>query len=419
MSDRRALSRRDFIAGSAAAGAVLASPRLFANTQSSDSIKVGLIGCGGRGTGAAVDAFRSTKGVSVIAMGDLFEDRLTSSRNNLKAVLKDSYKVTDDSAHVGWDAYKKVIASDADYVIIGTPPAFRPQILAEAINAGKHVFMEKPVAVDAPGIRSILESSHKADMKGLSIVAGTQRRHDRGYRAVIERIHDGQIGDIRSMRTWWNGGELWHKARKPEWSDVEYQVRNWLYYTYLSGDHITEQHVHQLDIANWVMQGHPIKAYGMGGRQKRTDPAYGHIYDHFAIQYTFENEMVHHSMCRQMDGTASRVSEHVTGSKGTSNCSTNIYGDDVWKFVGKRENPYVLEHRDLINAIRSGNQVNEGVNVAHATMAAIMGRMAAYTGKEITWDMAINSEEELFPSNLQFGDRAVAEVAIPGITQFV
>lgn len=401
----------------AATTAVLAAPGAFAVTQDSPSLKVGLIGCGGRGTGAAMDSFHAAQGVVLWAMGDVFEDHLKGSADNLKKELKDSFKVTADRSFVGFDAYQKVIASGVDVVILTTPPAFRPVHLAAAVDAGKHVFMEKPVAVDPSGIRSVIESAKKADTKGLNIVAGTQRRHDVAYRECMQKIHDGALGEVVAAYAYWNQGGLWMNPRQEKWSDMEWQLRNWLYFTWLSGDHICEQHIHNMDVINWAMKGHPVKANCLAGRQVRTDPAYGHIFDHFATEYEYANGMKMVSMCRQIDGTASRVAEHIVGTKGSSNANTSIKGENSWRFEGDRPNPYVVEHTHLIEAIRSGKRINEGVQVAESTMTAILGRIAGYTGQEVTWDDAMKLDMNLMPEKLEFGHLGVPPVAMPGQTK--
>lgn len=410
------LTRRKFLQNSALATAAVAIPTgVFASGAA--PIKVGLIGCGGRGGGAASDALAADKDVVIWSMGDVFADRLNSTRNGLKNHAKERYQVTDDRAFTGFDAYKSVLASGCDVVILTTPPGFRPTHFKAAIEAGKHVFMEKPVATDGPGIRSVIESAKLADTKGLNVVAGTQRRHGKDYGATIQRIHQGQIGDIVALYAYWNQGGLWMNARQPAWSDMEWQLRNWLYFTWLSGDHIVEQHVHNLDVCNWAMKGHPVKALSLAGRQVRTEAAYGHIFDHFATEYEYANGVKMVSMCRQIDGTASRVSEQIIGTKGSSNASNTIKGEKAWRFSGDSPNHYVLEHIDLYTAIKSGKRINEGVQVAESTLTAIMGRMSAYTGQEVTWDQALNSTEVLVPAKLEMGSIQVAAVAVPGQTK--
>lgn len=389
---------------------------VFATAQEKP-LKIGLIGCGGRGAGAATDACAADPKVVLHAMGDMFEDRLTGTRNYLKDALKGQYQVTDDRCSTGFDAYKKVLASGVDVVILTTPPGFRPIHFAAAIDAGKHVFMEKPVAVDGPGVRAVIAAAEQAKQKNLCVVAGTQRRHDVAYREAMKRIHDGAIGEVVASYAYWNQGGLWMNTRKPEWSDMEWQLRNWLYFTWLSGDHICEQHIHNIDVCLWAKQAHPVRALSLAGRQVRTDPAYGHIFDHFATEYEFEDGTKLISMCRQIDGTASRVSEHVVGTKGSSNANTSIKGANAWRFEGDRPNPYVEEHRHLYEAIRSGKPINEGRQVAESTLTAIMGRMSAYSGQEVSWEQALNSQESLAPAKYELGSIPTPAVAVPGTTK--
>lgn len=419
-------SRRDFIRTSTAVavGTTLTShiPTLAgAWAAGSDEIRVGVVGCGGRGTGAIGNVLDSAPGVKIVAMGDAFQDRLTESVTNLKKKYADKIDVPADRQFIGFDAYKKVIgSSEVNYVILASPPAFRPEHLREAITVGKHTFTEKPVAVDGPGIRLVMSLYDVAKSKGLCIAAGTQRRHQTGYIETFKRIKDGAIGDIVAARAYWNQGGLWNKARQANWSDMEWQIRNWLYFSWLSGDHIVEQHVHNIDVVNWAMGTHPVKAYGMGGRQQRTDSAYGHIYDHFAIDYEFENGVHSSSYCRQIVNTDSSVSEALIGTKGS--CQVNKYtitGANPWRFTEKDNNPYVQEHTNLIASIRAGKPINELKTVAESTLTAIMGRMSAYTGKAVTWEQALNSQEVLAPAKLEWGPLAVAPVAIPGKTPLV
>ncbi|MDX2065014.1 MAG: Gfo/Idh/MocA family oxidoreductase [Fimbriimonadaceae bacterium] len=408
------LTRRTFLAQSAAVGAALTVPGLV-HAQGRERIKVGLIGCGGRGSGAARDILEADRATEIHAVADVFAERANGCQQDLLKI-KDRCFITSDRVFTGFDAYKNLLATDVDVVILATPPAFRPMHLKAAIEAGKHVFMEKPVAVDAMGVRSVIESSALAAQKNLAIVAGTQRRHDVAYREAIARIHDGKIGDVVALYAYWNQGGLWMNPRQPNWSDMEWQLRNWLYFTWLSGDHIVEQHIHNLDVCNWAMQAHPVKAVSLGGRQVRTDAAYGHIFDHFATEYEYANGVKMLSMCRQIDGTASRVSEHIVGSKAKSNAQTAIWGGTKWRFEGDRPNPYMLEHRNLIRSIREGKPINEGKQVAESTLTAIMGRMSAYTGAEVTWEQAMKSEEALVPGTLAFGNIETPPVAIPGKT---
>ncbi|HEY8485339.1 MAG TPA: Gfo/Idh/MocA family oxidoreductase [Longimicrobiales bacterium] len=415
------LSRRDFLKTSAATTLGLSAALLSASTyvyaDGSDTIRVGLIGCGGRGTGAVRDIVTGAEGVELYAMGDLFQDRLERSLNILQRQIGDKFKVDPSRAFVGFDAYQKVIESGVDLVILATPPGFRPAHLKAAIEAGKHVFMEKPVAVDPVGVRSVIASSELAQKKGLAIVAGTQRRHDPAYIETIRRIHDGAIGDVVAGQVYWNQGGLWKVDRAPGMSDVEWQIRNWLYFTWLSGDHIVEQHIHNIDVANWVLRSHPVKANGVGGRQVRVDPAYGHIFDHFAVELEYPNGARILSMCRQQDGTARFVGEYFIGTRGTSDAQSWIKGRSNWEYKGQKVNPYVQEHTDLVASIRAGKPLNEGKQVAESTLTAIMAREAAYTGQVVTWDEIMNSDLDLTPPSLAFGSMPVPPVAAPGVTK--
>jgi myo-inositol 2-dehydrogenase / D-chiro-inositol 1-dehydrogenase len=427
-NDKSNQSRRDFIKTSAAVvGTTLAANLINvpgAYAAGSDEIRIGLIGCGGRGTGAVENAFGSAPGVKLVAMGDAFKDRLNDSRANLMKKNADKISVKDENCYVGLDAYEKVIANkDVNYIILATPPGFRPAHLKAAVAAGKNIFTEKPVAVDGPGIRSVLATYELSKTKNLAIAAGTQRRHQAGYIETMKQIHGGAIGDIVAARCYWNQGGLWKKDRQAGWSDLEWQMRNWLYFTWLSGDHIVEQHVHNIDVVNWAMQGHPVKAVGMGGRQSRTSIEYGHIFDHFAIDYEYENGMHLMSMCRQVVGADNNVSEALVGTKG--NCQVNNYritGEKAWRLGREKDadpDPYVQEHTDLIASIRAGKPINELKQVAESTLSAIMGRMSAYTGKAVTWDQALNSQESLVPVKLEWAAMPMPPIAIPGQTTLI
>lgn len=418
----RSISKRDFIKASA----VLLTPGVMSIAQGayaagSDVIRVGVIGCGGRGTGAALDCAKSADGIKIVALGDLFQDRVEGSRDGLMANEEAKGKVdVGDRVFWGFDNFEKVIDCGVDMVIMAAPPAFRPAHVKYAVEKGKHIFMEKPVAVDAPGVKTILEAGEIATQKKLGIVAGTIKRHQANYVATVKRIHDGAVGEILAAQCYYNTGELWNHGRKPEWTDVEWQIRNWLYFTWLSGDHIVEQHVHNIDVINWALNGHPVKCVGMGGRQVRTDPAYGHIFDHFAVEFEYPNDVRVMSMCRQQDGCCGNVSERVIGTKGSSNCAGLIKrGSRDWKFKGEVPSPYVQEHTDLITSIRKGKPLNEARQIAESSLTAIMGRMSAYTGQEITWDQALNSTENLMPEKLEFGPMPVAPTAVPGKTPFM
>jgi myo-inositol 2-dehydrogenase / D-chiro-inositol 1-dehydrogenase len=427
--DKTDHSRRDFIKTSAAVvGTTLAANLIHipgAYAAGSDEIRIGLIGCGGRGTGAVENAFASAPGVKLVAMGDAFKDRLDGSRQNLMKKNAAKMDVKDEHCFTGLDAYEKVIATkEVNYIILATPPGFRPAHLKAAVEAGKHIFTEKPVAVDGPGIRSVLATYEASKAKNLAIAAGTQRRHQAGYIETMKQIHGGAIGNIVAARCYWNQGGLWKKDRQAGWSDLEWQMRNWLYFTWLSGDHIVEQHVHNIDVVNWAMQGHPVRALGMGGRQSRTDAAYGHIFDHFAIDYEYENGTHLMSMSRQVAGADNNVSEALVGTKG--NCQVNRYqitGEKSWRLAREKDadpDPYVQEHTDLIASIRAGKPINELKQVAESTLSAIMGRMSAYTGKAVTWEQALNSQENLVPAKLEWAaSMPVPAIAIPGQTALI
>ncbi|WP_435010981.1 Gfo/Idh/MocA family oxidoreductase [Tundrisphaera lichenicola] len=417
-------SRRDFLKSSAAVAVathLVAVPSVHA--AGSDVIKVGLVGCGGRGTGAAEQSINSSTNVKLHAMGDLFQDHLNNCRESLTGKFSDKVDVADDRCFIGFDAYKKVIDSGVDLVILATPPGFRPEMIKATIAAGKHLFCEKPVAVDGPGIRTVLAAAEEAKAKKLAIVAGTQRRHQAGYIEAMKRIHDGGIGDLITAQVYWNQGGLWSRERQPGWSDAEFQIRNWLYYTYLSGDHICEQHVHNLDVMNWAFDAHPERCVALGGRQVRTAPIYGNIFDHFAVEYEYSGGRKTSSQCRQIDGCANNVSETIVGTKGSFVLSPGNYrqsgGSGGRIRIPNERNPYEQEHIDLIDSIRSGNPMNELRTVAESTLTAIMGRMSAYTGQAVTWEQALESKLELMPKDLGFGPMKTPPVAVPGETQLI
>jgi predicted dehydrogenase len=414
------VTRRTFIHTTAAATAAFGF-RGGVHASGSDVIRVGLVGCGGRGTGAARDALLGSEGVELVALGDLFPDRLEKCRAQLateRPAVAERNKVTDERCFTGFDAYKKVLESDIHLVILATPPGFRPAHLAAAVAAGKHIFAEKPVAVDAAGIRSVLGTYEVALQKGLGIGVGTQRRHQPEYLATIERIKDGAIGDVLSGQVFWNQGALWSREKLSEWSDTEWQIRNWLYFAWLSGDHIVEQHVHNIDVANWVLGAHPVKATGIGGRQSRIAPQYGHIYDHFAVDFEYANGARVMSMCRQIQGTRGRIEEQFIGTRGAGKADGRITGRNAWSWQDPEQpvNPYVQEHTDLVASLRSGKPYNELKQVAESTLTAILGREAAYTGQEITWDEMLNADQDLTPPQMAFAPLEIPPVAMPGVT---
>ncbi len=388
-----------------------------------DRIGVGVIGCGGRGTGAAWNALEADPATRVVAMADVFRDRLDGSLKHLtdEPSWEGRIDVPPERRFAGFDAFKQLLAlEEVDYVCIATPPHFRPMHFEEAVARGKHVFMEKPVAVDPAGVRRVIAAAGRAQEAGLSVVAGTQRRHERCYLELIDRVRSGQLGEIVGASCYWNQGGLWVHERQPHESDMEYQLRNWLYFCWLSGDHICEQHIHNLDVINWAMDSTPVKAMGMGGRQVRTGEKYGNIFDHFAVEYEYPGGVRVLSMCRQIDGCAGRVDERLTGTKGSAIAwpgRSRIEGANAWAFEGENPNPYKVEHVDLIASIRgSGPSLNEGVRVAQSTLTAIMGRMSAYTGEEVTWEQAMGSELDLTPASYEFGELGMEPVPTPGRT---
>jgi predicted dehydrogenase len=416
------ITRRDFIQTSAAASLAAAIPAgLGLYAAGSDATRVGVVACGGRGTGAAIDCMESAPGVEVVAMADLFADRIQSSLARLREKHADKVKVTADKCFTGFDAYKKVCAlPEVNLIVTAAPPGFRPLHLKAAVDAGKHVFMEKPVAVDPVGVRSVIASSELAKQKGLAIVAGTQRRHQTRYLEVMKRIHDGAIGEVVGGQCYWNQGELWVVKKTPEMTDMEWQCRNWLYFTWLSGDHIVEQHVHNIDVVNWAFRATPVKAVGMGGRQVRTAPEYGNIFDHFAVEFEYPNGARVMSMCRQIPGCSDRIEEKIVGTRGSAMGYGEISGPGAWKFEGEEVNPYVQEHADLIASIRAGKPLNEGRRVAESTLCAIMGRMSAYTGQALSWDWAMKASNlDLTPPSYALGPLPVEPVAVPGKTPLI
>lgn len=434
---KNGMNRRDFIKISAQAGvgAVLAGKGIV-HAQGSDIIRVGLIGCGGRGTGAGIiDCAQSSSGIELVAMGDLFQDHIDAApdliRENLQKrelPVEEIYKVTGETTFVGFDAYKQVIASDVDMVILTTPPFFRPDHLRAAVAAGKHVFMEKPVAVDPVGVHSVIESSELAKQKGLTLVAGTQLRRLESYRETIKRIQAGAMGKITggqcvrcggAMRDWRGDERLSNAA----WSDMEYHIRRWLFWTWLSGDFIVEMHVHNLDIMNWILNAHPVQCVGLGGRQTRTGLEYGNIYDHFAVEYLYPDEVRIEYMGAQIDRFSHRNDQRIIGTKGSAYLDSGngiISGENPYQYEGTQLNPAVLEYSEMIESIRNGKAVNEGRQIAESTMTAILGRMSAYTGRALKWDWAMNaSKMDLSPGKMEFGDLPEMPVALPGVTDLM
>ncbi len=435
------VSRRNFLSKTAAAGTLgiigmgallnsckqrlpenIVIPPMLPKAPDGTKLKAGLVGCGGRGTGAALDFLSAGDGIEIIALGDVLQDRLDSCRKSIKE--KKGQEIADEKCFIGFDAYEKVIDSGIDILLLATPPTFRPAHFEAAVKARKHVFMEKPVAVDPVGARSVIASSQKAQSIGLVVVTGTQRRHSPDYVETYKQIMSGAIGEIVSANCWWNQSQLWYRDRKPEWSDMEYMIRDWVNWTWLSGDHIVEQHVHNIDVINWFTQDHPIKANGFGSRQRRLT---GDQYDNFSIDFEFQNGMHLHSMCRQINGCSNNVSEYIQGTKGSSNCKDKIFdlaGKTIWEYQypqtteGKSElkiSPYVQEHIDFITCIRQAIPWVEAEGTAISTLTGIMGRISAYTGKEVTWDEMLNSDLKLGPSVFEMGPYDIkAVIPVPG-----
>ncbi len=415
-------TRRDFIKSTAAAGLAAAIPgRLGLFAQGSDAIRIGLIGCGGRGTGAAINAMDAAPGVEVVALFDPFPDRVESCLAKLREKHADKVKVTRETCFTGLEGYKDLLAlPQVNHVVTAAPPGFRPIHLKASIEAGKNVFMEKPVAVDPVGIRTVIAASELAREKGLAIVAGTQRRHQKRYLELMKRIRDGQIGQIVGAQCYWNQGDLWVIKKEPAMSEMEWQCRNWLYFSWTSGDHIVEQHVHNIDVVNWAVGAPPKSAMGMGGRQVRVEPEYGNIFDHFAIEFEYPEGVRVASYCRQTKGCAERVEEKIIGTQGVAFGYGEIKGPRPWKFEGDERNPYEQEHAALLASIRAGRPLPEGRQVAESTLCAIMGRMSAYTGRAISWDWALNASQlDLTPKVMAFGPNPVDPPAVPGLTPLV
>lgn len=414
--------RRKFLKTSALTASALALANApFVHADGDDTLRVGLIGCGGRGTGAAAQALRADANVRLVAMGDAFRDKLDSSLRQLQGDRDIAAKINvpRDKQFVGFDAYQQVINSGVDVVLLCTPPHFRPQQIEAAVRARKHIFAEKPVAVDGPGVRRVIAACNEARENRLSVVSGLCWRYHNGMRETFRRIHDGAVGDIVAMQCNYLTGGLWMHNRQEAWSDMEWQMRNWLYFTWLSGDFNVEQHVHSLDKMAWAMRDeYPIKCYGLGGRQARIDPAYGHIYDHMSCVYEYANGTKAFSLCRQQVGCWGEVKDFVMGSRGHVDVMRHqITGANQWTYPARQarqDNMYQQEHNELFAAIRSGNPINNGEYMTKSTLMGIMGRMACYTGQLITWEEALNSQEVLGPREYAWGELPVPAVPRPG-----
>ncbi len=430
-------SRRQFLqtGSSALAGAALlgALPvEQAAHAAGSDLLKIALIGCGKRGSGAASQALTTAGSTRLVAMADVSPENLASGLNTLKTMHADKIDVPPDRQFTGFDGYQKAAAL-ADVVILATPPGFRPIHFAEAVRQGKHVFMEKPVATDAPGVRQVLAAAEEAKKKNLKVGVGLQRHHKPGYLETLKRIQDGALGELVSLRCYWNGSSRDGVERLPGETEMHYQIRNWYYFTWLSGDHIVEQHVHNIDVCNWIKGAHPVRAQGMGGRQVRNAKRHGQIFDHHVVEFEYADGTRMLSQCRQIRGCWTSISEHVTGTKGTAelNNDRNLFafkGANSWRFSEKqRMDPYQLEHDDLFAAIRNDKPYNEAEQGALSTMTGILGRMCTYSGQQIEWDDAFNSKIELLPKTFAWDAptpvvpdaNGFYPIAVPGQTKCV
>ncbi|WP_031426496.1 Gfo/Idh/MocA family protein [Flavimarina sp. Hel_I_48] len=406
-------TRRDFCRNTAlfTAGMMLPSLEMgaMANVFNDKKLKLAVVGCGGRGTGATNQALKADDNIELVAMADAFQDRLDESFSALSTEFEGTKKINvkDKNKFVGLDAYKKAIDM-ADVVILATTPGFRPYHFEYAVNAGKHIFMEKPVATDVPGIRKVLEMAKVAKEKKLNVVVGLQRHYQNNYLAIADKIKEGTVGKITSGQVYWNSGGVWVRPRTPDQSEMEYQMRNWYYFTWLCGDHILEQHIHNIDVANWFIGEYPVSAQGMGGRQVRTGPEHGEIFDHHFVEFTYPSGAVIASQCRHQPGTWSKVGENFQGSKGMIEMNdagaakiVDLEGKPVFEYRNRQDpNPYQVEHDRLFASIRNDEVINDAENGAKSTFTAIMGRMATYTGNIITWDEAMKSEKVLMPAAL-------------------
>ncbi|MEM7306485.1 MAG: Gfo/Idh/MocA family oxidoreductase [Planctomycetota bacterium] len=396
-------SRRTFLKSSAAlAGTALLTDAARARdlARGDQELRLALVGCGGRGTGAASQALHTDGPVKLVAMADAFADRLEGSLKTLKKNVGDRVDVPESQRFTGFDAYRQAMDADVDVVILATPPGFRPMHFEHAVEKGLHVFTEKPLAVDAPGVRKVLAAGKLASEKGLKVGVGLQRHHQAPYLETIKRLQDGAIGDLTLLRCYWNSGGVWVRPRQEGQTEMEYQMRNWYYFNWLCGDHIVEQHIHNLDVCNWVKNGYPVTAQGQGGRQVRTGIDHGEIFDHHMVEFTYADGTKMLSSCRHIPSAWSSVSEHAHGTKGTANIGgARIWtpeGD--WRYDGERNDPYQVEHDDLFHAIRNDVPYNEAEYGALSTMTSVFGRMATYSGKELKWDDALASNRSLSPA---------------------
>ena len=416
------------------AGALLAVPYsadAMVNIGSVKKLKLAVVGCGGRGTGAAVQALRADKDVELVAMADAFQDRLDNSLKSIKEELDGeiNINVKQKNKFVGFDAFKKAI-DISDVVILASPPGFRPLHFEYAINNEKHVFMEKPVAVDGFGVRRVLNSAKLATQKKLNVVVGLQRRYQKNYLALMDRVRKNDIGKIVSGQVYWNSPGVWVRKRLNGQSEMEYQMRNWYYFNWLCGDHILEQHIHNIDVANWILKEYPVSANGMGGREVRNGLDHGQIFDHHYVEFNYSSGAVISSQCRHQPGTSRNVSERFQGTNGSvsfkKNKITDLNGNEIYSYKDKGDkSPYQIEHDKLFKSIRDGSVISDGEYGAKSTLTAIMGRMATYTGQEIKWDQIMESDQNLVPDNLNWSSTPPVvpnsegkyPIPIPGVTE--
>ena len=422
-------SRRKFLQASSAAvvGSTLPSIARGAHAAGNDEIRVVLVGCGGRGTGAIAQIMNTKGNVKLVAMADAFGNKAQGSLKRLNKLHPTTVDVPEDQVFTGLDAYKKATDVDCHLVVIATPPGFKPQQFEYAVNKGRHVFMEKPVAVDAPGVRRVLAAVEASKQKNLMVGVGLQRRHEPRYMATVKRLQDGAIGDIITQRVYWNGGGIWYRNRQPEQSEMAFQVNNWYHFNWVCGDQICEQHIHNIDVACWIKGAYPVKCNGMGGWEQRMggDRTKSQIYDHTFCEFTFADGTKMYSQGRHLAGGWGKVGEAVHGTKGTATPSGQIKGEKDWRFEGANWGGHQQEQHDLINGLMAGEIYNEGEYGAHSTFAAILGREACYSGKVIQWDRLLKNGHDLAPGIDDFtldsappvvkGSDGKYPVAVPGV----
>jgi predicted dehydrogenase len=422
------VTRREFVKTTAiSAGSLAVGNWAYGAAGGLDTIKVGLVGCGGRGSGAAKQALKADPNATLTAVADAFPDRMQTCLENLgqDEQIADAIRVQEEDCYSGFDSYRQLVDSGVDVVLLATPPVFRPAHLAYAIEKNKHVFCEKPVAVDAPGVRSVLETAAEAKRRNLALMSGFCWRYNTPQRELYRQIHDGRIGEILAMHTTYNTGPLGDVAREPGWSDMEWQLRNWKAFIWASGDHIVEQAIHAIDWMNWAMKGEtPTRACAVGGRQCRGGEWTGNIYDHFGVVYEFESGARGFHMCRQIPDCSNDNTAYIMGSTGKAYSnpwaprSIRITGGDPWRYDGPNNDMYQTEHDELFASIRDGQPVNDGVWMTHSTMMGIMGRMCAYTGDTLTWDQCLDSTENLTPETWEWGDREFPAVPMASEKKF-